>query len=223
MSEDDSDLHQTVKSNILNRFEQVTNKIEISSSAALLIGLSPIFKSDIHFGTFEEFARRLFNNIKKLSSGHSRVDIICDRYFNKSLKNLTRNRRGHGPKLLFNDDTPLPSKLNDFFMKNNDNKERLNLYCTDKFQSYPEDAQSFNVTKGETVLSNSTFDESISIDTAEEADQKMVRHMIQCVRSGVKQCVVRTVDTDALISLIAYRRLAKKFDCVVFTCFSSAV
>ena len=123
MSENCSDLHQSVKSNILNRFEQVTNKIEISSSAALLIELSPIFRSDTHFGTFEEFTRRLFNNIKKLSSSHSGVYIICDRYFNNSLKNLTRNRRGHGPKLLFNDDTPLPSKLNDSFMKNNDNKE----------------------------------------------------------------------------------------------------
>ena len=120
-------------------------------------------------------------------------------------------------------DTPLPSKFNDSFLKNNDNKERLNLYCANKFQSYQEDAQSFTVTKGETFLSNSTLDESISINTAEEADQKLVRHMIQCVRSGVKQCVVRTVDTDVVISLIAYRRLAENFDCVVFACLSSAV
>ena len=136
LSEDGSDLYHVVKSNILNRFEQVANRTEISSSAALLIELSPMFRSDTHSGTFEEFTRRLFNNIKKLSSGYSRVDIICDRYFNNSLKNLTRNGRGHGPKLLFNDDTPLPSKFNDSFLKNNDNKERLNLYCADKFQSY---------------------------------------------------------------------------------------
>ena len=115
----------------------------------------------------------MFNNIKKLSSGYSRVDIICDWYFKNSLKNLTRNRRGHGPKLLFND-TPLPGKFIDSFLKNNDNKERLNLYCADKFQSYHKDAQSFNLTKGESVRSNSTLDESISINTAEEADQKLV-------------------------------------------------
>ena len=138
-----------------------------------------------------------------MSSGYSRVDIICDQYFNNSLKNLTRNGQGHGPKLLFND-TPLPSKFNDSFLNNNDNKEPLNLYCADKFQSYQEDAQSLNVTKGETFLSNSTLDESISINTAEEADQKLVRHMIQCVRSGAKQCVVRTVNTDVAILLIAY-------------------
>ena len=211
LSEDGSDLYRGVKTNILNRFEQETNRIEISSSAALLIELSPKFKSDTYSGTFEEFSRRLFNNIKKLSSGYSLVDIICDCYFNNSLKNLTRNRQGHGPKLLFND-TPLLGKFNDSFLKSNDNKERLNLYCADKFQSYQEDAQSFNLTKGESILSNSTLDESISIFTAEEADQKLVRHMIQWVRGVVEQYVVRTIDTDVIISLIEYRRLIENFD-----------
>ena len=109
----------------------------------------------------------------------------------------------------------------------------MNLYCADKFQSDQEDnliigcneiiRQSFNVTKGETVLSNSTLDELVSINTAEEADQKLVHHMIQCVRSGVKQWVVRTVDMDVVVSLIAYRRLAEKYDCVMFPCLTSAV
>ena len=218
-----ADLHHGVKSNILNRFEQVTNRIETSWSAVLLIELNPMFRSDTHSDTFEEFARRLFNNNKKSFSDYSRVDIICDRYFNNSLKNLTRNRWGHGSKLLFNDGTPLPSKFNDSFLENNGNKERLNFYCASKFQSYQEDAQSFNVTKGESALANSTLDGSTSINTAKEADQKLVRHMIQCVRSDVKQCVVVTVDTDVVLSLIAYRQVAENFDGVVFACLSSAV
>ena len=147
---------------------------------------------------------------KKLSSEYSCVDITSDRHFNQSLKNLTRNRRGHGRKSLFNDDTPQTSKANDSL--NNDNKKRLNLYCADKFQSYQEDATSFNVTKGESVLFNPTLDESISINTAKEADQKLVHYIIQCMRGGVKQRVVRTVDTNVVISLIAYCRVAKNFD-----------
>ena len=74
-----------------------------------------------------------------MSSGYSRVYIIYDRYFNNSQKNLTRNGQGHGPKLLFIDDTSLTSKFNDSFLDNNGNKEQLNLYCADKFQSYQED------------------------------------------------------------------------------------
>ena len=54
LSEDGSDLYHGVKSNIFKRFKQVTSRIEISSSAVLLIELSPMFRSDTHSGTFEE-------------------------------------------------------------------------------------------------------------------------------------------------------------------------
>ena len=119
--------------------------------------------------------------------------------------------------------TPLPRKFNTSFLKNSDNKERLNLYCADKFQSNEEEVQSFNITKGESVLSNSTLDESISINTAEEADQKLFWQMIQCVRSALKQFVVRTAAMDVVISLTACRRLVESFDFVVFVLLSSAV
>ena len=136
---------------------------------------------------------------------------------------MTGNELGHVPKLLFNNETPLPRKFNTSFLKNNDNKERINLYCADKSQSNEEDVQSFNITKGQSVLSNSTLDESISINTVEEADQKLFWQMIQCVRSALKQFVVRTADMDVVISLIACRRLVESFDCVVFALLSSAV
>ena len=47
--------------------------------------------------------------------------------------------------------------------------------------------------------------------------------MIQSERSGVNQWVIRTVDTDVVISLIVYCRLAKFFNYVVFTYLSSAI
>ena len=47
--------------------------------------------------------------------------------------------------------------------------------------------------------------------------------MIQFVKSGVKQSVVRTIDTNVVISLIASRWLAEKFYCIVLACLSSAV
>ena len=119
--------------------------------------------------------------------------------------------------------TPLPRKFNTSFLKNSDNKERLNLYCADKFQSNEEEVQSFNITKGESVLSNSILDESISINTAEEADQKLFWQMIQCVRNALKQFVVRTAAMDVVISLTACRRLVESFDFVVFVLLSSAV
>ena len=93
LSADGSDLYHGTKSSILQRFEKTTSKAPCSSSAVLIVELSPMFRSDNHSGSFESFSKRLFNVIKKLSSGFSRVDIICDRYFTDSLKNLTRSGR----------------------------------------------------------------------------------------------------------------------------------
>ena len=56
----------------------------------------------------------------------------------------------------------------------------MNLYLADKFLSYEDDDKIRVITKGETILSN---DENISLDnfisqnSAEEADQKLIRDM----------------------------------------------
>ena len=54
---------------------------------------------------------------------------------------------------------------------------------------------------------------------AEEADQKLDRHMIQCVSGGIKQVVIRTVDTDVLVLLIANRHYAGHFESNVYAYF----
>ena len=46
-------LYHGIKSNILNRFQQVINRIEVSSLAALLIELRPMFRSDTHSDTLQ--------------------------------------------------------------------------------------------------------------------------------------------------------------------------
>ena len=80
------------------------------------------------------------------------------------------------------------------------------------------------ITKGDSILSNKSIilnDPSLSNNLAEEADQKLIRHMLQCVKSGKEQCKVRTIDTDVIISLVAYRHLAKNLECKVFACLTS--
>ena len=44
----------------------------------------------------------------------------------------------------------------------------------------------------------------ISFCTSEEADQRLVRHAKDALRDGCTTVVVRTIDTDVLILLIAY-------------------
>ena len=139
LSEDGSDLYDGTKSTILQRIEKMPAPIPPSKSSAIIIELSPLLRGNNQSGTFFEFALRLFNDICRISYDYSRVDIVCDRYFEDSLKNLTRHGRGQGPMIFFQDDSPLPGRFNDSFLKNNCNKERLNLFLADKFYSFQQD------------------------------------------------------------------------------------
>ena len=80
------------------------------------------------------------------------------------------------------------------------------------------------ITKDAGIVTNDHLllkDDFISYCPAEEADPKLVRHMIQCVRSGIKTVVIRTVDTDVLILLLAYRDFAGRFESEVIVYFGS--
>ena len=58
-------------------------------------------------------------------------------------------------------------------------------------------------------------DDFLTPNKAEEADQKIVRNMIQCFKSGIHHVVLRTVDTDLIVSLLAYRHHAQNIDSTV--------
>ena len=88
-------------------------------------------------------------------------------------------------------------------MKTSENKEKLNLYLAAKFiDLHANNTKVFLVTYGNTVKSNTPSllsNQSISICEAEEADQKLIRHMLQCVQSDVKRVTMKTVDSDVVI------------------------
>ena len=62
----------------------------------------------------------------------------------------------------------------------------------------------------------------IADDGAEQGysvDLNLVRHMLQCVKSSIDKVVVRTVDTDVIMLLLAYRHVVGNFSSNVFTWF----
>ena len=115
-----------------------------------------------------------------IANGYDRVDIICDRYFDNSLKNQTRIERGQGSVLIYDEHTKFPSDFKDNFLKNNNNKERSNHFLADKFSEIHHGVTKLTVTKGSGILTNdeTPSDPLISYNSAEEADQKLVRHML---------------------------------------------
>ena len=89
-----------------------------------------------------------------MAAGYNQVDVICDRYFESSLKNLTRKDRGCGATFYFEGHTDFPKDFKDDFMKNPKNKEKLNCFLAEKLSELHNGDQTLVVTKGDGILTN---------------------------------------------------------------------
>ena len=99
-------------------------------------------------------------------------------------------------------------------MKNPKNKENLNSFLAKKFLEIHDIGIIMVFTIENGILQNDTTlrtDPVISPCSAEEADQKLVRHMLQCLLTGTKTIVVKTVSTDAFCLSLVYRHLGGNF------------
>ena len=133
--------------------------------------------------------------------------MIFDRYFDNSLKEGTRRGRGMGSRLVFGNDTPLPRNMQDDFLKNIQNKNDLNEFLAKQFIQMHTGPKLITVSYKETAVC-SPPSEPINISSfvsitrcqSEEADQRLVRHILHCL-SYYERCervVVCTIDTMSL-------------------------
>ena len=79
------------------------------------------------------FAQKIYDHIIDLGKDYDRIDVICDRYFANSLKTQARDGRGSGNLIEFNDNSLFPNDFKEHFLKNSENKEKLNMYLATKF------------------------------------------------------------------------------------------
>ena len=157
---------------------------------------------------FYEFAVVFYKYVIRLAEGFDRLDVVFDRYFKNSLKAQTRKGRG---SLQITDDVPVPYNFLTLFLCNTDNKHDLGLYLASKIVSIHSDVGnthlllcathnnseiSFLPTVNDTVFQISS--------TAEEADQKIIRHALHCIKFGYSFIEIQSIDTDVLILLLAY-------------------
>ena len=86
--------------------------------------------------TFNEFADEVIEFVKNLSSGCSRIDIVCDSYFDNSLKSHTREARGCGQFFPFTEVTNILKDFQGNFLSHKRNKVALNSFLTCKLLTY---------------------------------------------------------------------------------------
>jgi hypothetical protein len=152
--------------------------------------------------TFSEYADKVFlpfitNQLKTAN----RVDVVWDTYRPDSVKEATREKRGKGARKKVSDKTKLPKNWNSFLL-DAANKQELFALLSEKvrYLSCPED-KVVVITAGEDVISSGPPMPSCN---HEEADTRIIVHVIEALQRGAKNISIRTVDTDVVVILVGH-------------------
>ena len=148
--------------------------------------------------TYGEYVGDLCKSMKRIASSVDRLDLVFDRYFEKSLKSQTREFRGVGIRVAVRQETPIGNKFLDF-MRNDQNKTELFGMIAESVAAIQCNG-TILATKGEHILSNSQIDDcNIAPCNHEEADSRLLLHAYDAAIHGHKKVMITTVDTDVVV------------------------
>ena len=152
--------------------------------------------------TFDEFADKVFIlHIERHLQACRRVDLVWDSNIPHSLKNSTREKRGKGLRRKVSGHVKLPGNWKDF-LRDENNKEELFRFLTGKVSQVAcPPGKVMYITSGSSVVSITT--EVVMGDcNQEEADTRMMVHVLHALNHGCVTVAVRTVDTDVVVILL---------------------
>ena len=170
----------------------------IAYDGAALVHLLPTNQ----VATFDEYASSVFlPHITRQLEMCTRVDIVWDRYISDSIKAATREKRGKGIRMKVAGKNKVPGNWSGF-LRDEGNKQELFQFLSQKISSfdYPVGKEVF-VTSDVNVLTKGSSHDMLPCDH-EEADTRLLVHLVDALKNGCSTCVVRTVDTDIVVILI---------------------
>ena len=129
------------------------------------------------------------------------MDIVWDTYVFDSIKASTREKRGRGIRRKVAGKNKVLGKWNDF-LRDDNNKKDLFDFLSGKLSSfeYPVGKEVY-VTSGTEVLSKGT-DQQMHTCDHEEADTRLLIHIVDAIQKGHSNCLIRTIDTDVIVILV---------------------
>ena len=148
--------------------------------------------------TFSDFAQKIVIPYVQ-SYKCSRLDIVFDQYKKDSLKSALREKRGDGTKWKVEPQVKIPKKWTNFLHVSENKKELFNFLAV-QVTTCPLSNQVY-ATYDTKVLSN-TATSSMPECTHEEADTRLVVHMMSALQEGNRSILIRTVDTDVVVILL---------------------
>ena len=152
--------------------------------------------------TFKEYAEKAFiPHLQSHLQGTERLTIVWDTYRPESLKESTRQKRGKGVRRKVSGETKLPRNWSDF-LHDSSNKKELFDFLTYKVANFvfPE-GKAVYITSEESVLTVCSSSPMPNCNH-EEADTRIVVHVLHAFQQGLTNVQVRTVDTDVVVVLI---------------------
>ena len=129
-----------------------------------------------------------------------RIDIAWDTYLPDSLKESTREKRGKGVRRKVSGQTKLPVKWMNFLCDSK-NKTEFFAFLTDKIAEFTfSSSKLVYVTSGQSVLHRDSANVTSDCNH-EEADSRIVVHVLHALQQNMKIIEIRTVDTVIIVIL----------------------
>ena len=158
--------------------------------------------------TFDDFAKKVFiSHLKQHLKDVDRLDVVWDNYHNTSIKSGTRLVRGKGSRRKVAPKTKMPTERSGSwkkFMREKENKMELIQLLTNTASNASALSSKW------IVLSNGDFvtalgkGKAIPQSNLEEADARIILHLIDAVQNGFERICIRTVDSDVICIIIAH-------------------
>ncbi|KAG1696934.1 Alpha-N-acetylgalactosaminidase [Nymphon striatum] len=196
-------MKKAVKSSLVQELEKTLTKEDTGQTPSLTDNVQTAYIVDMManvrkmrtkgMGTFGAFCEATFIYIQNAAKRANRIDLIFDSYIDKSIKDSERGRRQTVAPIelnMINQETPLPVEMERSHCKN------VQIVASHVFGE-------------QTILCLSAHNNcstevpELCLDI-EEADARIIPHVLHAVQHGMRRIVVLSSDTDVSILLIYY-------------------
>ena len=152
--------------------------------------------------TFQQYAEQVFVPfLRHELQTVNRVDVVWDSYFDSSIKGAATEKQGAGLRRKVNPQTKIPLKWNDFLRDSSNKIELFSFLTNTAARQEVADMIELYITSDESVISIGNAS-SMPNCSHEEADTRIVVHLLHSVQMGNKKIFVKTVDTDMIVILL---------------------
>lgn len=160
--------------------------------------------------TFQEYANEIFFPfIRRTLRDCVRVDIVWDEYRSDSIKAMTRVERGIGIRKLIRLFSKISKNWNDFLRGSQNKIELFKLLSEQVRGMHIPESKAVYVTYRKNVV-NVGKGPGMTECTHEEADIRIIVHLLHAVNAGMMSILIKTGDTDVVVVLCGqYRKILK--------------